>query len=95
MQNILQGNRNDAYVYLYDVFPTLCEKADIEIPDSVDGKSFAHMLNGKHGESFRDELYLIFDKFVCGIKDKNYKLIEYRNGDEDEDKWTFLYRYQK
>lgn len=88
---IAENVRNDAYVYLYDIFPTLCEKVGIDIPNSVDGKSFAHLLDGNHGESFRDELYLIFDNFVRGVKDENYKLIEYRNGDEDADKWTFLY----
>ncbi len=82
---------NSAYVYLYDIFPTLCEKIGIEIPSSVDGKSFADLLDGHHGEKFRDELYLIFDKFVRGVKDDRYKLIEYRNGDSEEDKWTFLY----
>lgn len=88
---IAENRRNDAYVYLYDIFPTLCEKVGIEIPSSVDGKSFAHLLDGEHGDSFREELYLIFDKFVRGVKDDNYKLIEYRNGDGEEDKWTFLY----
>ena len=88
---IAENMRNDAYVYLYDIFPTLCDKVGIDVPASVDGKSFAHLLDGKHGEIFRDELYLIFDKFVRGVKDDNYKLIEYRNGDNDEDKWTFLY----
>lgn len=88
----IAGNvRNDAYVYLYDIFPTLCEKVGIPVPESVDGKSFAHLLDGNHGENFRDELYLIFDNFVRGVKDDNYKLIEYRNGDTPEDKWTFLY----
>lgn len=60
-------------------------KAQITVP------SFAHLLDGEHGEHFRDELYLIFDKFVRGVKDENFKLIEYRNGDAEEDKWTFLY----
>lgn len=88
---VAENTRNDAYVYLYDIFPTLCEKVGVEIPESVDGKSFAHLLDGEHGEKFRDELYLIFDEFVRGVKDDNYKLIEYRNGDKEEDKWTFLY----
>ena len=88
---IAKNQRNDAYVYLYDIFPTLCEKVGIDIPSSVDGKSFAKLLDGEHGETFRNELYLIFDKFVRGVKDENYKLIEYRNGDNMEDKWTFLY----
>lgn len=88
---IAQNKTNDAYVYLYDIFPTLCEKAGIDTPDSVDGKSFAHLLDGQHGENFRKELYLIFDQFVRGVKDNQFKLIEYRNGDAQEDKWTFLY----
>ena len=88
---IAKDQRNDAYVYLYDIFPTLCEKVGIDIPSSVDGNSFAKLLDGEHGENFRDELYLIFDNFVRGVKDENYKLIEYRNGDNEEDKWTFLY----
>ena len=88
---IAENARNDAYVYLYDIFPTLCEKIGLEIPSSVDGKSFAKLLDGNHGDTFRDELYLIFDNFVRGVKDENYKLIEYRNGDSEEDKWTFLY----
>ena len=88
---IAKNRRNDAYVYLYDIFPTLCERVGIDIPSSVDGKSFARLLDGKHGEKFRDELYLIFDNFVRGVKDDSYKLIEYRNGDKEEDKWTFLY----
>lgn len=90
-----KNTRNEAFVYLYDVFPTLCEMAGIDTPESVDGKSFAALLDGKHGEKFRDELYLIFDNFVRGIKDEEYKLIEYRNGDGDGDKWTFLYDLKK
>lgn len=87
---IAKNTKNDAYVYLFDVFPTLCEKIGLDIPSSVDGKSFAKLLSGEK-TSHRNELYLIFDKFVRGIKNEKYKLIEYRNGDEQEDKWTFLY----
>ncbi len=88
---IAKNKRNNAYVYLYDIFPTLCDKVGIATPSSVDGKSFAELLDGEHGENFRDELYLIFDNFVRGVKDEQYKLIEYRNGDSEDDKWTFLY----
>lgn len=91
---IEKNSRNSAYVYLYDVYPTLCDMLGIEIPSSVEGKSFKKLLDGKNGEKFRDELYLIFDNFVRGIKDDRYKLIEYRNGDGEGDKWTFLYDLQ-
>ena len=91
---IKENSRNNAYVYLYDVYPTLCEIAGIDIPASVEGKSFKSLLDNEQDEVFRDELYLIFDNFVRGIKDDRYKLIEYRNGDEETDKWTFLYDLQ-
>ena len=88
---VKENVKNDAYVYLYDIFPTLCEKVGIPTPPSADGKSFAHLLDSTDCQSFRDELYLIFDEFIRGVKDDTYKLIEYRNGDKKEDKWTFLY----
>ncbi len=88
---IASNVRSNAFVYLYDIFPTLCEKLGVEVPSSVDGKSFAHLLDGENNEGFRKELYLIFDEFVRGVKDDTFKLIEYRNGDGKEDKWTFLY----
>ncbi len=88
----IKGNtKNDSFVYLYDVYPTLCDIAGIDIPSSVEGKSFRELLENENRAGFRDELYLIFDNFVRGIKDEQYKLIEYRNGDSPEDKWTFLY----
>ena len=88
---ISKDKRNEAYVYLYDIFPTLCEMTGLSVPPSVEGKSFGRLLDGEHGERFRDELYLIFDNFVRGVKDEDFKLIEYRNGDKKEDSYTFLY----
>ncbi len=89
-EGIEKNSRNNEYVYLCDVFPTLCEKLGLEVPLSVQGKSFKNLLDGKK-EAGRSELYLIFDQFIRGVKDDRYKLIEYRNGDSREDKWTFLY----
>lgn len=88
---IRENSRCDEYVYLYDVYPTLCDALGMEAPSSVLGKSFKELLYGEAGEKHREEMYLIFDMFVRGIKDDRYKLIEYRNGDNEEDKWTFLY----
>lgn len=88
---IKKNSRNDSYVYLYDVYPTLCDILGVEIPGSVEGRSFKELLASKSNSNFRKELYLIFDKYVRGIKDERYKLIEYRNGDDEGDKWTFLY----
>lgn len=68
------------YVYLLDVFPTLCDLAGIEIPDVVEGKSFRPVLEGK-SDRIRDVLYGAY----CGgtkpgmrsVKTDGWKLIEY------------------
>ncbi|HET7559483.1 MAG TPA: sulfatase-like hydrolase/transferase, partial [Limnochordia bacterium] len=41
---IPQGERREGYVYLLDIFPTLCELIGIEAPASVEGRSFAAAL---------------------------------------------------
>lgn len=89
---IARGKRSDAYVYLYDIYPTLCELAGIPVPGSVDGKSFAPLLQESCQEDrHREYLYFAFDQFLRGVKDERFKLIEYANGDAPEDRFTFLY----
>ncbi len=77
---IKPGSSASGYVYLLDVFPTLCDLAGIEIPDVVEGKSFRSVLEGRQ-ERVRDVLYGVY----CGgtkpgirsIKTDGWKLIEY------------------
>ncbi len=77
---IKPGSRASGYCYLLDVFPTFCDLAGIEIPETVDGKSFRPVLEGKC-ERIRDSLYGVY----CGgtkpgmrsIKTNGWKLIEY------------------
>ena len=88
---IPRNKTDDSFVYLFDVFPTLCELTGVAVPDSVEGRSFAPLFRSETAFAPREELYLIFDKYVRGVKDREFKLIEYRNGDAQGDKWTFLY----
>ena len=89
---IPQNARREAYVYLMDIYPTLCELVGAPVPDSVDGQSFAgllceHPLADRH----RDVLYLAFEIWIRGVKDSRYKLIEYVNDDGPGQHFTFLY----
>ncbi len=84
---IPEGERRDGYVYLLDIFPTLCDLAGIEIPRSVEGVSFKDMLN-EGDRKIRDEIFFIFQDKVRGIKDERFKLIEYRYR---EGRWTQLF----
>ena len=69
------------FIYLLDVFPTLCDLAGIEKPDVVEGQSFRSVLEGK-AERTRDVMYGVY----CGgttpgmrsVKTADgWKLIEY------------------
>ncbi len=75
------GARAEEYVYLLDIFPSLCELLDIPIPDSVEGRSFMRSLTG-HGESGRDVLYFAYGSSIRGLQDHRHKLIEYLAGGE-------------
>lgn len=93
---IARNKRSSAFVYLYDIYPTLCDLAGISVPASVDGQSFSSLLRPDAvSDQHRDYLYLAFDQFVRGVKDRQYKLIEYANGDRPEDRFTFLFDLQQ
>ena len=41
----VRGKKTDALVELVDLYPTFCELADIELPDHLEGSSFAPLLD--------------------------------------------------
>ncbi len=43
-----RGASTDALVELVDIYPTLCELADISLPDHLEGKSFLPLLDDPH-----------------------------------------------
>ncbi|MBW3597191.1 MAG: sulfatase-like hydrolase/transferase [Planctomycetes bacterium] len=77
---IKPGSEASGYIYLLDVLPTLCDLAGISIPESVEGKSFRPVLEGK-ADRIRDVLYGVY----CGgttpgmraVKTDGWKLIKY------------------
>lgn len=77
---IPKDKKDDRLVYLLDVFPTLCELCGMEIPDSVDGVSFAEAFRGGR-EKERKYLYYAFQSRIRGVTDGRYKLIAYRTDD--------------
>lgn len=88
---IPEGEKRDQYVYLLDVYPTLCDLCGVEIPASVEGKSFAKMFADSEYVT-REELYLVFQARIRGVQDRRYKLIEYRS---EELKLTQLFDLER
>ncbi|WMJ22250.1 sulfatase-like hydrolase/transferase [Paludicola sp. MB14-C6] len=74
---IEKGLRCDNYVYLLDIYPSLCELVGLEIPNSVEGRSFEPMLKGST-EKTREDLYFSYTSLIRSVKNERYKLLEYR-----------------
>lgn len=71
-----EGQRTDAYAYLFDVFPTLCELTDCAVPESVEGMSLTGPMNDPV-QTVRDSLYFAYTGKHRAVKDDRFKLIEY------------------
>ena len=75
---IPQGKQIDNYVYLLDIFPTLCDLFQFPTPPSVEGLSFAKMLQDA-AYTTRNSLYFVYNNLLRSVKDQRYKLIEYKS----------------
>jgi arylsulfatase A-like enzyme len=66
----------DALVYLYDIFPTLCNLTGVEAPEGVDGKDLSKVIVGKEG-GVRTSLFTTYRGTHRAVRDKKWKLIRY------------------
>ena len=73
---IPQGKKTDALVYLLDLFPTLFELVGLPTPSTVEGKSLLPVIQGNK-QSVRDSVFFAYRHFQRGVRDSNWKWIEY------------------
>ena len=77
---IERGKRVDGNIYLLDILPTFCELAGIDIPETVQGKSFKRVLDGKEAK-IRDVMYGVYaggtKPGMRAVKKGDWKLIKY------------------
>ena len=71
-----QGGRSEAYAYLFDIFPTVCELTGTPTPASVEGSSLVAAMRDA-SESVRDTLYFAYVSSQRAVKNRTHKLIEY------------------
>ena len=71
-----QNQRSDAFCYLLDIFPTLCQLTGLPIPNTVEGKSLVPAMHNP-GEKVRKTLHFAYKAVQRGVRDQRYKLIEY------------------
>ena len=72
---IPQGD-SKALVYLYEVYPTMCELAGIPVPPGLDAKSLAPVIKGQQAK-VRDCLFTAYTNCQRSIRDDRWKLIRY------------------
>lgn len=75
-EGIPRGKSSDALVYLYDVFPTICNLAGAPVPEKVEGKSLIPIWQGKQA-SIRDSLFTTYENGQRAVRDARWKLIRY------------------
>lgn len=73
---IPKGEQRGQLTYAYDVFPTLCELAGIEIPETVQYQSLKPVIDDAAAGG-RSHLYFAFMEWQRAIRDDRYKLIAY------------------
>ena len=71
--------RSNALVYLYDLFPTICELAGAPVPPVIEGKSLLPVVQGRQAK-VRDWLLGAYKDCQRMIRDDRWKLLAYNAG---------------
>ena len=67
---------NDALIYLYDLFPTLCAATNLPAPKEIDGKNLLPVIKGEK-EGVRNSLFTAYRNTVRAVRTDEWKLIRY------------------
>jgi len=73
---IPKGELREQLCYIYDLYPTLCERAGLKTPATVEYQSLNPAIEDAKAKH-RDHLYFAFMSWQRSVRDEQYKLIEY------------------
>ncbi|MGD9724690.1 MAG: sulfatase-like hydrolase/transferase [Pirellulales bacterium] len=71
--------QSDALVYLFDLFPTICQLAGAAVPPEIEGQSLLPVIHGEQPR-VRDTLLGAYRACQRMIRDERWKLIQYNAG---------------
>jgi arylsulfatase A-like enzyme len=74
---------SDAFVYLFDLFPTLAELCKLPAPDGIDGESLVPVLKGD-AEGIRTSVFTAYRHTVRAVRTGEWKLIRYPERDYNQ-----------
>ena len=72
----IKPGSSEALAYLYDIFPTVVDLVDGEIPTGLDGKSLAPIVRREQAQ-VRNSVFLAYGKVQRAIRRGDWKLIRY------------------
>ena len=72
----IRKGQSDALVYLFDLFPTLCELTAVAVPNVCEGVSLAAALKGE-AKPPRETLFAAYRDCQRMVRDERWKLIDY------------------
>jgi arylsulfatase A-like enzyme len=70
------GGSTDAFTYLFDLFPTVCELAGVKPPGGLAGGSLRPLWAGEK-KRLRDSVFLPYTGVMRSVRDDRWKLIVY------------------
>lgn len=73
---IPQGKTNDNFAYLFDIYPTLCDMAGVNVPKTVQGQSLLPSLKNPEVKT-RESLFFAYKNFQRAARDGDWKIIKY------------------
>lgn len=71
---------SDAFAYLFDIYPTICDLVGAPVPPSLDGRSLGPVLKGQVS-GVRDTVFLAYRTFQRSVRLGDWKLIRYPDVD--------------
>ena len=80
---IPKGRTTDAFVYLMDLFPTVCDLTGGPVPEGLDGKSLKGVIEGK-SDQVRDRMFYCYRDVQRAIREGRWKLIRYPKIDKTQ-----------
>ncbi|MBF0197699.1 MAG: sulfatase [Planctomycetes bacterium] len=106
-QQLQKGAKSESPVEFVDIFPTLCELADLEIPSVLEGKSLVPQLNNAEAEVRKAAFHayprngMPVDKMGYSLRSKRYRYVKWLQIDYKKNEktgilvGTELYDYEK
>ncbi|WP_321019476.1 sulfatase-like hydrolase/transferase [Bacteroides sp.] len=76
---VQKGRKSNALCYLHDIAPTLCELANIALPESMRAQSLCHVLEDSTA-THRSDLFLAYSNLQRGFVSGKYKYLIYNVG---------------